>query len=127
MGWEVQPWGLRDLLLRLHKDYRLPAIHITENGAAYADSVSAEGTVEDPERIEYVDSHLRAVREAMDAGVDVRGYFVWSLFDNFEWAFGYSKRFGVVYVDYTTQERIPKASARWYAGVAATRKVGGGA
>jgi beta-glucosidase len=127
MGWEVQPWGLRELLLRLHKDYRLPPIHITENGAAYADTVGPEGTVEDPERIAYVDSHLRAVREAMDAGVDVRGYFVWSLLDNFEWAFGYAKRFGIVYVDYATQERIPKASAAWFAEVAATRQIQGDA
>ncbi len=124
MGWEVQPWGLRDLLVRLDKDYRLPPVHITENGAAYADTLSPEGKVDDPERIAYIDSHLRAVREAMDAGVDVRGYFVWSLFDNFEWAFGYAKRFGIVYVDYATQERIPKASATWYAEVASTRRLG---
>jgi beta-glucosidase len=124
MGWEVQPWGLRDLLLRLDKDYRLPPTYITENGAAYADRLS-DGRVEDPERIAYIDSHLRAVREAMDAGVDVRGYFVWSLLDNFEWAFGYAKRFGIVYVDYATLERIPKASAAWYAEVAATRRLEG--
>jgi beta-glucosidase len=124
MGWEVQPWGLRDLLLRLDKDYDLPPVFITENGAAYADRV-IDGRVEDPERIAYVDSHLRAVAEAMDAGVDVRGYFVWSLLDNFEWAFGYTKRFGVVYVDYETQQRIPKASAEWYADVAATRRLEG--
>jgi len=123
MGWEVQPWGLRELLLRLDKDYPLPPVYITENGAAYADELSTGGTVEDLDRIAYVDSHLRAVREAMDAGVDVRGYFVWSLLDNFEWAFGYAKRFGIVYVDYATQERIPKASAEWYAGVAATRSL----
>ena len=125
MGWEVQPWGLRDLLLRLHKDYRLPPVAITENGAAYRDQVTAEGTVEDQDRIGYIDSHLRAVSEAMDGGVDVRGYFVWSLLDNFEWAFGYGKRFGLVYVDYATQTRIPKASAAWYAAVAATRRLGG--
>ncbi|HSE08606.1 MAG TPA: GH1 family beta-glucosidase [Nocardioidaceae bacterium] len=125
MGWEVQPWGLRDLLLRLHKDYRLPPVAITENGAACRDLVTADGRVEDHERIAYIDSHLRAVREAMDGGVDVRGYFVWSLLDNFEWAFGYDKRFGLVYVDYATQARIPKASADWYAAVAATRRLGG--
>ena len=98
-------------------------MYITENGAAYADEVSADGTVQDVDRIAYVDSHLRAVLEAMDAGVDVRGYFVWSLLDNFEWAFGYAKRFGIVYVDYATQERIPKASAEWYADVASTRSL----
>ena len=125
MGWEVQPWGLRDLLLRLHKDYRLPPVAITENGAAYRDQVTAEGTVEDRDRIAYIDSHLRAVREAMESGVDVCGYFVWSLLDNFEWAFGYGKRFGLIYVDYATQTRIPKASATWYAAVAATRRLVG--
>lgn len=121
MGWEVQAWGLRDLLLRLDADYDLPPIHITENGAAYADEVGLDGTVQDPERISYVEDHLRALHQAMSAGVDVRGYFVWSLLDNFEWAFGYAKRFGVVYVDYETRERIPKASAHWYADVAARR------
>jgi len=125
MGWEVQPWGLRDLLLRLHKDYRLPRVAVTENGAAYSDHLTAEGRVEDRERIAFIDSHLRAVREAMDAGVDVCGYFVWSLLDNFEWAFGYGKRFGLVYVDYATQDRIPKASADWYAAVASTRRLEG--
>jgi beta-glucosidase len=123
MGWEVQPWGLRDLLMRLDKDYALPPVHITENGAAYADTVGADGSVDDPQRVDYVDRHLRAVHEAMDAGVDVRGYFVWSLLDNFEWAFGYSKRFGIVHVDYVSQERTPKTSATWYAGVAATRSL----
>ncbi|MGE5720288.1 MAG: GH1 family beta-glucosidase [Nocardioidaceae bacterium] len=125
MGWEVQPWGLRDLLLRLHEDYRLPRVAVTENGAAYRDHLTTEGTVEDQERIAYLSSHLRAVREAMDAGVDVCGYFVWSLLDNFEWAFGYGKRFGLVYVDYATQDRIPKASAAWYATVASTRRLEG--
>jgi beta-glucosidase len=123
MGWEVQPWGLRDLLVRLHKDYALPPVHITENGAAYVDTVGADGRVRDPERIAYIDGHLRAVREAMEAGVDVRGYFVWSLLDNFEWAFGYAKRFGIVYVDYATQERIPKQSAEWFARVAASHRL----
>lgn len=125
MGWEVQPWGLRDLLLRLHRDYRLPPVQITENGAACADTIGPDGSVQDDERIAYVDQHLRAVREALDAGVDVRGYFVWSLLDNFEWAYGYAKRFGLVYVDYATQQRIPKASAGWYADVAAHRRVPG--
>ncbi len=123
MGWEVQPWGLRDLLLRLKADYPLPRIYITENGAAYDDVPDADGEVRDPDRIDYIDNHLRALKEAMDAGVDVGGYFVWSLLDNFEWAFGYAKRFGIVYVDYETLERTPKASARWYADVAATGKV----
>jgi len=118
MGWEIQPWGLSDLLQRLHRDYDLPPLYITENGAAFADTVNADGQVDDPGRLEYIDAHLRAVHEAISAGVDVRGYFVWSLLDNFEWAYGYGKRFGIVYVDYETQERIPKASAKWFAQVA---------
>ncbi|WP_372727622.1 GH1 family beta-glucosidase [Nocardioides sp.] len=123
MGWEIQPWGLRDLLLRLDADYTLPRIYITENGAAFPDRPSADGAVHDPDRIAYVDAHLRQLKEAMDAGVDVGGYFVWSLLDNFEWAYGYSKRFGIVYVDYETQERVPKDSAHWYASVAATGRL----
>lgn len=119
MGWEIQPWGLRELLLRLQADYTLPPIYITENGAAFADHPDASARVDDPDRIAYIDAHLRQVKEAMDAGVDVRGYFVWSLLDNFEWAYGYAKRFGIVYVDYATQTRIAKASAHWYAAVAA--------
>lgn len=118
MGWEIQPWGLTDLLKQLNRDYDLPPLYITENGAAFDDSVNADGEVQDPDRIDYIDGHLRAVHEAIAAGVDVRGYFVWSLLDNFEWAFGYDKRFGIVYVDYETQKRIPKASARWFSEVA---------
>ena len=118
MGWPVEPDGLRQLLVRLRKDYpSLPPVYITENGAAI-DDVAADGTVDDPDRIAYLDGHLRAVHQAISEGVDVCGYCVWSLLDNFEWAEGYDKRFGIVYVDYDTQERIPKSSARWYAGVA---------
>ncbi|WP_338037208.1 glycoside hydrolase family 1 protein [Nocardioides marinisabuli] len=121
MGWEVQPSGLRDLLVRLRDDYAgLPRLYITENGAAYDDRRDGDGEVRDADRIAYVDAHLRALHEAMEAGVDVGGYFVWSLLDNFEWAYGYDKRFGIVHVDYDTFERTPKASARWYAGIAAT-------
>jgi len=116
MGWEIQPWGLTDLLLQLDQDYELPPLYITENGAAF-DDVVEDGSVHDQGRLDYIDAHLRAVHAAMEAGVDVRGYFVWSLLDNFEWSYGYDKRFGVVYVDYETQERIPKDSARWYAEV----------
>jgi beta-glucosidase len=120
MGWPVEPDGLSELLVRLQRDYpRLPPIYITENGAAYDDYVDPEGDVDDEERIAYLDSHLRAVHDAIAAGVDVRGYFCWSLLDNFEWAEGYSKRFGLVFVDYGTQRRIPKTSARWYAEVIA--------
>lgn len=126
MGWEVQPWGLSDLLKHLHENYELPPVYITENGAAYPDEVVGAGEparVHDPDRLEYIDGHLRAVADAIEAGVDVRGYFVWSLLDNFEWSFGYSKRFGIVHVDYETQRRIPKDSALWYAQVAASNEL----
>ena len=114
MGWEVYPEGLTDLLVRLHREYDAPALVVTENGAAYPDEVEG-GTVRDGERISYFERHLEAVRAALDEGVDVRGYFAWSFLDNFEWAHGYGRRFGLVYVDYETQTRIPKDSARWYA------------
>ena len=117
MDWEVYPPGLYSLLGRLHFDYGFPALYITENGAAFPDEVGPDGQVDDPARLSYVKRHLEMVRKAIDIGVPVEGYFVWSLFDNFEWAFGYSKRFGIVYVDYETQQRIPKASAKWYAQV----------
>ena len=113
MGWEVWPAGLSELLSRLHADYPLPAIYIMENGAAYPDRL-VDGRVADIDRIRYLRSHLNALADAMAGGVDVRGYFVWSLLDNFEWAEGYRKRFGIVYVDYDTLERTPKDSALWY-------------
>jgi beta-glucosidase len=113
MGWEVFPAGLTELLLRLKADYRLPPIYVTENGAAYRDRL-VDGRVADAERIRYLQSHIAAMADALEAGVDVRGYFVWSLLDNFEWADGYSKRFGLVYVDYATQRRTLKDSALWY-------------
>lgn len=113
MGWEVAPRSLADLLMRLNRDYRLPPVFITENGAAYRDSVVG-GRVEDEQRRQYIESHLVAVADAIDHGVDVRGYFVWSLMDNFEWAEGYRKRFGIVHVDYATLRRTLKSSALWY-------------
>ena len=113
MGWEVYPNGLTDLLVRLHRDYELPDVYITENGAAYPDA-RTNGSVADPERISFVERHLAALRNAVSEGVPVRGYFLWSLLDNFEWAFGYSKRFGIVYVDFDTLERVPKDSFTWY-------------
>lgn len=117
MGWEVQPEGLYRLLVRLHEDYpRLP-IFLTETGAAYADVPGPDGQVHDPDRIAFLDDYLRAVHRAIQEGVDVRGFFQWSFMDNFEWAFGYAKRFGLVHVDYETQARTPKSSARWYAEV----------
>lgn len=110
MGWEVYPDGLCELLVRVNRDYTngLP-IFITENGMAN-DDVVENGAVYDPQRIEFLDLHFEAVRRAIAAGVPVGGYFVWSLLDNYEWAFGYSKRFGMVHVDYATQQRTPKAS-----------------
>jgi beta-glucosidase len=114
IGWEMTPEVLRDLLLHLRARYRNPTILVTENGLGQYDTVAPDGAVHDPERIEYLRTHIAAVEEAMDAGVDVRGYFAWSLLDNFEWAEGYGPRFGLTYVDYPTQRRIPKDSAAWY-------------
>ena len=114
MGWPITPDGFTELLVRLRDDYpNLPPVYITENGCAYDDPVVADGC-HDPRRIDYLDLHLRALKDAMDAGVDVRGYYQWSLFDNFEWALGYDKRFGIVHVDFDTLERTPKDSAHWY-------------
>jgi beta-glucosidase len=113
MGWEIYARGLTELLLQLKAEYELPPIYITENGMAAADQVE-QGEVLDTVRIEYVRTHLEALKAAMDQGIDVRAYFLWSLMDNFEWNSGYLKRFGIVYVDYATQQRIPKASALWY-------------
>ena len=112
MGWEVHPQGLQDLLIAMKADYpNLPPIYITKNGMASDDQV-ADGTVHDLQRIDFLNRHFAAVSGAMDAGVDVRGYFVWSLMDNFEWAFGYERRFGIVHVDYATQQRTMKQSGR---------------
>ena len=117
MNWQIEPSALTRLLERLHRDYGVPMM-ITENGAAYPDGPDAEsGRVHDTNRIEYLDGHLRACHDALSRGVDLRGYFVWSLMDNYEWAEGYAKRFGIVHVDYTTQARLPKDSARWYSDV----------
>ncbi len=117
MGWEIDGSGLFDLLVRLSREYPAVPLYVTENGAAFDDVVAEDGAVHDPDRIAYLDEHLRAAHAAIRAGVDLRGYFAWSLMDNFEWAHGYSRRFGLVYVDYATQRRIPKDSARWYRAV----------
>jgi beta-glucosidase len=118
MGWEVYPQGLTDLLVRLHKDYAPPVMYITENGAAYEDRVEPDGAVHDPKRVSYYQRHLNACLNAIEQGVPLQGYFAWSLMDNFEWAYGYTRRFGVVYVDFETQRRTPKDSARFLAQVA---------
>jgi beta-glucosidase len=123
MGWEVYPDGLYDLLTRLQRDYgssgAFPAYYVTENGAAYRDRLGPNGEVDDPKRIEYLRSHIDAAGRALRDGVPLKGYFAWSFMDNFEWAYGYTKRFGLVYVDYPTEARIPKASAEWYSHVVA--------
>ena len=123
MGWEVHPPTLRSVLLRLTREYRLPPIYITENGAAFIDTISADGRVRDPRRVNYLREHLKELRLAMEQGAGVQGYFVWSLLDNFEWAHGFSKRFGLIYVDYATQRRIVKESGEWYAQVIARNGV----
>jgi beta-glucosidase len=124
MGWEVYPPGLYDTLKRVHDDYSPNRMLVTENGAAY-DDVVEDGQVEDPERESFLRDHLLEAYRAVMDGVPLRGYFVWSLLDNFEWALGYSKRFGVIYVDYATQERIVKRSGRWYAMVTRENAVPG--
>jgi beta-glucosidase len=114
MGWPLTPEGFTELLVRLRDDYpNLPPLYITENGAAYDDPV-IEGGVRDERRIDFLDRYLRGLHDAMTAGVDVRGYYQWSLLDNFEWALGYAKRFGLIHVDFDTLERTPRDSAHWY-------------
>ncbi|MGI8587022.1 MAG: GH1 family beta-glucosidase [Chloroflexia bacterium] len=114
MDWEVYPDGLRVLLERVNRDYPAPAYYVTENGAAFPDELSPDGTVYDPRRQAYLEAHFAAAAQAVAAGVPLRGYFVWSLMDNFEWDKGYSQRFGLLYVDYPTGRRFWKASGRWY-------------
>jgi beta-glucosidase len=116
MGWPVDPAGLTELLVRLHREYGVPIL-VTENGAAFADVIDGDGRVRDDRRIGYIRDHLFAVHTALASGADVRGYFLWSLLDNFEWAYGYAKRFGLTYVDFATQARTVKDSGRFYADV----------
>ena len=117
MGWPVEPGGLTEMLVRIKDEYADVPIYVTENGRAVHDYIDPEGVVDDEERISYLDRHFRAAHEAMEQGVDLRGYMVWSFLDNFEWAEGYSKRFGIVFVEYGTQQRVLKSSARWYSEV----------
>ncbi|OLZ69831.1 beta-glucosidase [Streptomyces sp. IMTB 2501] len=114
MGWTIDPTGLYDLVMRYTREAPGLPLYVTENGAAYDDKPDPDGRVHDPERIAYLRGHLSAVHRALTDGADVRGYYLWSLMDNFEWSYGYGKRFGAVYVDYGTLERTPKSSARWY-------------
>lgn len=126
MDWEVQPDGLRELLVEVEAEYTGPAnvdVYVTENGAAYADVVLPDGSIPDAERTEFLRSHLGAILDAIDEGVDVKGYFYWSLLDNFEWAWGYEKRFGIVRVDYDTQKRTVKQSGAEYKRIIAEREL----
>ena len=125
MGWEVDPDGLYRVLARVREDYGDVPVAITENGAAYHDPPTANGRVDDPERTAYLETHLAALRRAVDEGVRVERYFVWSLLDNFEWEWGYDKRFGIVHVDFETQHRTPKDSALWYRDYIARARNGG--
>ncbi len=123
MGWEVYPQGLHAGLVRVHRDYQPKKIYIAENGAAYDYPVNAAGRIVDTKRISYLREHLQAAHQAIADGVPLAGYFAWSLLDNFEWAYGYTKRFGLIGVDYQTQQRIPKDSAHWYRDVAAANGI----
>jgi beta-glucosidase len=123
-GWSDTPSALRDVLLRVAREFTPLPIHVTENGAAFADYPTPDGEVRDPERVHYLAGYTAGVAEAVAAGADVRGYFVWSFLDNFEWSHGFSKRFGLVYVDYPTQRRIPKQSAYWYRDLIANHRSG---
>jgi beta-glucosidase len=114
MDWEIVPEGFTELLVRVSRDYPGVPLVVTENGAAFADDPDEEGFVQDTERTAYLSSHIAAVARARQLGADVRGYFAWTLMDNFEWSYGFAKRFGLVHVDYTTQKRTPKQSALWY-------------
>jgi len=123
MGWEVHPRGLSELLLRLHREYRPPRFYVTENGAAYGDAPGPDGRIRDARRVAFLRGHLQAAAGAIAGGVPLAGYFHWSLLDNFEWGHGYTKRFGLVWVDYATQARLPKDSAAWYRDAIASNAV----
>lgn len=114
MDWEVYADGIREIVERMWRDYQPKAMYITENGCAQPDVIDADGLIHDPRRVEYLRNHLAACHQAIQAGAPLKGYFVWSLMDNYEWAYGYTKRFGITYVDYPTQQRTPKDSFRFY-------------
>ncbi|MDT7838133.1 GH1 family beta-glucosidase [Aquabacterium sp. OR-4] len=123
MGWEIYPQGLTELLLRLKRDYAVPPLVITENGGAFPDATWHDGELADDDRCAYLASHIGAVGDALAAGVPMAGYIVWSLMDNFEWASGYAKRFGIVHVDYQSLARTPKRSARWLSAFMARQRL----
>jgi beta-glucosidase len=122
-GWEVWPQALHDMVMQISRDFEHPQIEITESGCAYNDGPDASGAIHDPRRIDYHRQYLQALAHAIAGGADVRGYHAWSLLDNFEWAAGFSQRFGLAYVDFKTQQRTIKDSGRWYAKVAAENRV----
>ncbi|MCC2594128.1 beta-glucosidase [Tessaracoccus sp. OS52] len=123
MGWNIAPDGLEELLLSMHEQFPGLPLMVTENGAAFDDVVLPDGSIDDASRVDYLRRHFEAAHRAMSAGVDLRGYFVWSLLDNFEWGYGYAKRFGIVRVDFDTLQRTPKRSARWCQELIATRRL----
>lgn len=123
MGWPIVPDAFLSLLRTLHSRYDLPPIYITENGCSFPDEIGPDGVVDDSARIDFLDAHIKAMQTAIDEGIDIRGYYTWSLLDNFEWSEGYHPRFGLVHVDYETQKRTPKKSFSWYRDlIASTRK-----
>lgn len=126
MDWEVYPKGLREIFERLHRDYAFPLYYITENGAAYPDGEVIDGRVQDDDRISYYRRHLRQVGRILDSGIPVRGYFAWSLMDNFEWSYGFAKRFGLIHVDFEDGTRTPKASFDWYRDLISSRRLRAG-
>ena len=123
MGWDIYPEGIFKTLSRVHWDYMPKSIYITENGASFTDTVTADGQIRDARRLNYIKDHLAQIHRAIQTGIPVDGYYVWSLIDNFEWAKGYSQRFGIVHVDFETQKRTPKDSALWYKQVIAQNAV----
>lgn len=123
MGWEVTPWSLRTLLTRIYNEYDKPKLYVTENGASYDDTVDADGRIVDTKRLDYIRAHVKEVALTIKSGVPIHGYFAWSLMDNFEWAEGYSRRFGLVHVDFATQKRTVKDSGRWFAETANRNRV----
>jgi beta-glucosidase len=123
MGWEVYPDGMFETLMRVHLEYGPPKIYVTENGASYSDGPDSKGRVADARRLSFLREHLRSAHRAIERGVPLDGYFVWSLLDNFEWQHGYTQRFGITWVDYVTQRRIPKDSALWYRDVIAQNAI----
>ena len=125
IGWPIEPHGLTELLVRLHREYEPSRIVVTENGAAFDDAVGGDGRVHDLGRVAYLQAHVAAARDAIVEGVPLDGYLVWSLLDNFEWAEGYAERFGLVFVDFDTQRRLPKDSARWLSDVIRGAGTGG--